>query len=121
MIPPVFELCSADLGVTAIFGENPLRIFPFGEAPKDTERPYAVWQTINGLPENLLDDVPEVDFFTVQIDVYGESSEQVLEAAEAIRDAIEREAYVTAWYSTTKDQETNDYRFPFSADFIVER
>lgn len=121
MIPPIFSLCAADAGVTALLGNSPVRLFPFGEADLNTARPYAVWQTISGFPDNLLAESPEVDFYSVQVDVYGASSDQVLDVAEALRDAIERDAYVTSWNSTSRDSETEDYRFTFSADFIVER
>lgn len=121
MIPPIFTICAADAGVTALLGTAPVRLFPFGEAPPDVARPYAVWQTIAGYPENLLADLPEDDFYSVQVDVYAASSDDALDAAQALRDALEPETYITSWGNTGRDSETEDYRYTFGVDFIENR
>jgi hypothetical protein len=121
MIPPLFSVCAANAGVTTLLGLSPVRLFPFGEAPLDIARPYAVWQSISGFPDNNLDELPESDFYSVQIDVYGLTSDSVLDVAQALRDAIEPVAYVTGWNNTSRDPDTKDFRFTFSADFIEQR
>lgn len=121
MIPPIFPLCNASAAVAALLGANPLRLYPFGEAPQGVIKPYAVWQTITGVPENYLAGRPDADYYTIQLDVYGDTDTQVLAAARAIRDAVELKAYVTAWNGEGRDTETKNYRFTMSIDFIVDR
>lgn len=121
MIPPIFSLCAADSAVTALIGSNPVRLYPFGEAPQDVAKPYAVWQTINGSPENFLAGRPDADNYSVQVDVYGITSASVLQVSEALRDALELDAYITNWGNTSRDTETKHYRYSFGVDFIENR
>ena len=123
MIPPLFVICSNNQTVTSILGDDPVRIFPFGIASDDTERPYAVWQTVSGLPENYLTDIPDIDRYTVQVDVYAETGSESEEASMAIRDAVETHAdsYISAWRGETKDPETGLFRYMFDVSFFVKR
>lgn len=121
MIPPVFPILSSNTGVTSFLGVSPTRVYPFGEAPQDVLKPYAVWQTISGSPENYLGDLPDADSYTVQIDVYANTSGSVIDSARAIRNALEPVAYVTSLGNTSRDTETRDYHYPMSVDFIVNR
>ena len=121
MNPPIFDILKANSGVTAILGSSPVRVFPFGEAPQDVVDPYAVWQTISGQPMNYLGDLPDMDQFSVQVDVYGASAQGVRAAAKAIRDALEPVAYITSWRGESRDQETKRYRYSFDVDFHVAR
>ena len=91
MYPPIFQLISA----------TPMRRKPSWHIPADTllpirrgprksvTLPYAVWQTVGGYPENYLAEVPDVDQFMVQVDVYAATATSARSTAEAIRDAIE--------------------------------
>lgn len=121
MIPPVFPICSNNAGVTALLGSNPCRVYPFGEAPQGVASPYATWATVSGVPENYLGDLPDTDNHSVQMDVWGDTSKSVLEAAKALRDALEPHAYIVAWRGTSRDTETKRYRFSFDVDFIESR
>lgn len=121
MIPPVFPILSTDTALRALLGTNPVRVFPFGEAPQDVAKPYAVWQNISGSPENYLGDLPDADSYTVQIDVYAADSVSVINSARAIRNALEPVAYVTSLGNTSRDNETRDYHYSLSVDFIVNR
>jgi hypothetical protein len=121
MIPPIFTICAADTAVRALIGSNPVRLYPFGEAPQGVAKPYAVWQTINGSPENFLSGRPDADNYSVQVDVYGLTSESVLQVAGALRNALELDAHITNWGNTSRDYETKNYRYNVGVDFIQNR
>lgn len=121
MYPPVFTTCTANGSVTALLGSSPCRIYPFGEAPQNVTLPYAVWQLVSGVPENYLSGRPDMDSFTVQIDVYADTASDAREVAEAIRDAIEAACHVVGWYGEGRDRDTDHYRISFGSDWFVER
>lgn len=117
MYPSFFSVAAADATVTGLFGTTPTRIYPFGEAPQKTALPYAVWQIVAGAPENYLSQTPDIDSWTIQIDVYGSNVTAVRSGAEAIRDAIEGAAHVTGWRGESRDPDTNNYRYSFDVDW----
>ncbi|HBO3174931.1 DUF3168 domain-containing protein [Pseudomonas aeruginosa] len=121
MFPPIFEVCAASGAVTALIGTNPVRMYPFGQAPQGVVYPYAVWQLVTGIPENYLGDLPDADSYTVQIDVYADTGAAARNVAKALRDAIEPVAYVTSWRGESIDPETKRYRYSFDVDWIVQR
>lgn len=121
MFPPIFAIAAADGGVTALFGSSPTRIYPFGEAPQGVTLPYAVWQTISGLPENCLNGVPGMDVWSLQVDVYASTATSARSSAEAIRDAIETSAHIVGWRGESRDPNTNHYRYSFDVDWHVDR
>lgn len=121
MYPPIYATCLADSGVTNIFGTSPLRIYPFGFAGAGVIKPYAVWQVVGGSPLNCMSGTPDMDQYTLQIDVYALEAGQAREGAEAIRDAIEAECHIVSWRGESRDFETQNYRFSFDADWFVDR
>lgn len=122
MTPPIFQVCSQAAGVTALLGTGAnLRLYSFGEAPEGVTKPYAVWQLVSGDPENYLAGRPDVDGFTLQVDVYGTTSTSVRQVRDAIRDAIELAAYITRWGGEGRDPTTKNYRTSFDVDWIVRR
>lgn len=122
MTPPIEQVCAADPAVTALLGAGVnLRLYPFGEAPEGVDKPYAVWQMVRGSPENYLAGRPDVDGFTLQVDVYGTTSGSVRKVRDAIRDAIELRVYVTRWGGETRDPSTKSFRTNFDVDWIVPR
>lgn len=122
MTPPIFQICSQAAGVTALLGTGAdLRLYSFGEAPQDVAKPYAVWQLVNGEPENYLAGRPDADGFTLQVDIYGTTSTSVRQVRDAIRDAIELDAYVTRWGGEARDPATKNYRTSFDVDWWVQR
>ena len=120
MYPPLFELAAASATVKALIG-NPPRLYPFGEAPQSVQKPYAVWQTVFGAPENYLGQVPDMDAYGVQVDVYGVSADSCRNVAKALRDAFEGSAHITAWNGEGREQETRDYRVGFTVEFVENR
>lgn len=121
MYPPFFTTVKDDPDVQADLGTNPTRIYPFGEAPARVAKPYAVWQTVTGTPQNYMNQIPDVDNYLIQVDVYGDSISTVREAAESLRDAIEPSAHIVAWRGETKEPDTNLFRYSFDVSFWVDR
>lgn len=121
MTPPIFKVCAADPAVTALLGISPCRLYPFGEAPEGVEYPYATWQGIGGAPENYLDDRPDMDRISLQVDVWAKTGTSATAVATALRDAIEGHAYITAWRGTSTDPETKSKRVSFDVSWHVER
>lgn len=121
MYAPIFEVCKAASAVTALIGTSPVRLYPFGEAPEGVAKPYAVWQTVDGLPDNELGDIPSSDSWSLQIDVYAESATSARNVAKALRDAIEPHAYITGWRGESRDPVTKLYVYRFDVDWIVNR
>lgn len=126
MYPPIFSLANV-AGVQAQLktGSGPLRFYPFSQAPQPGTAfyalPYAVWQSVTGSPENYLGDVPDIDSFGIQVDAYGATGVSVHDVAEALRDALEPNAYITAWLGESKEAETGMYRFSFTVEFLTPR
>jgi len=120
MYPPVFSTVALDAGVQSALGSDPVRVFPFGRAPDDVDMPYAVWQIVSGAPENYLSDVPDVDEWLVQLDVYAETGGEARTAAEALRDAIEPITNIAAWRGESKEED-GVFRYSFDINFITER
>lgn len=125
MFPPLFATLNASSAVRAIFGTAPLRVYPFGDAPAKGQPgyavPYAVFQTIYGSPENYLGEVPDMDGWGVQIDVYAESLSAARAGAQAIRDAIEPVAYVVAYNAELREPDTRLFRYSFDVAFLTSR
>lgn len=107
--------------VRALIGD-PLRLFSFGDAGDGpVAKPYVLWQTVGGEPENYLGDRPEVDRFSVQIDVYATDGKKAREVVAAIVPLIETRAYVVSWNGEFRDYETKLYRVSFDVDWFVHR
>lgn len=121
MFPPVFSVCAASSAVTALLGTDPVRLYPFAEAPQTTPEPYAVWQLISGAPENFINGLPDMDQYSIQIDCYASSAAGAREVAEALRDAIEPRAHIVRWSQDLIDADTNLRRFSFDVDWFVPR
>jgi hypothetical protein len=121
MYPPLYQVCATDSAVQSLLGTAPTRLWPFGEADPAPTYPYAVWQIISGAPLNYLGEAPDVDTFSVQIDVYAKTAEEARAVAQVLRSAIEPFAYVTAFLLEIRDTITRNYRYSFSADWIVTR
>lgn len=121
MIAPVFSVCAASPAVTALLGTDPVRLYPFGQQDDAVVYPYVVWQNITGAPENYLARRPDTDSYTVQVDAYANTVDEVIAVAMALRDAIEPHAYISRWGTQEKDPETKRYRYSFDVDWIVLR
>jgi hypothetical protein len=120
-LAPIFLVCSASEVVTQLLGSNPTRLYPFGQAPQNVAKPYAVWQVIGGNPDNYISGRPDTDMFSLQVDVYAESGSSASNVGDAIRTAIELDAYTTNYNGDSRDEQTDHYRHSFDVDWIVSR
>jgi hypothetical protein len=118
MNPPVFTTCMADSTVVGILDD---RLYSFGQAPQNAAKPYAVWQMVSGSPENYITGVPDMDQYSVQIDVYAQTAADAREGAEALRNAIEPVAHVVSWRGESREPETQLFRYSFDVDWFVAR
>ncbi|ANF84642.1 hypothetical protein A7J50_1203 [Pseudomonas antarctica] len=121
MFAPINAVCAADDGVKALLGSGPQRLYSFGDAAQDAPKPYAVWQTIGGDPENYLAGRPDIDGYTLQVDVYATCGKDARDAARALRDAIEPHAYIIRWGGESRDPVTKNYRYSFDVSWFVPR
>jgi hypothetical protein len=118
---PIFAVLSASSAVTALIGSSPVRAYPFGEAPQDVAKPYVVVQSVGGSPENYLSETPDIDSYSVQVDVYGLTGASARAVSSAVIAAIEPVAYVTSWGPEGRDPDTRNYRKSFTTDWWVNR
>ena len=122
MTPDIFATVNtAPVQALLKTGTGPLRFYAWGKAPQTVVKPYAVWQLVGGSPENYLGDVPDIDASTVQVDVYALSSDSARTIATALRNEIEKKAYVTFIRGESVDIETGSYTFGFDSDWYTER
>ena len=121
MYPPIFATCAASASVKALIGSNPVRLYPFGMAPQGVTLPYVVWQSIYGQPENYINQVPDCDKYSLQVDVYANTESSCRAVAMALRDAIEPVAHITNWRGESTDPETLHKRYSFDVDWFVKR
>lgn len=118
---PFFTVCKADPTVQALLGGVLPRIYPFGQAPQDVVKPYVVYQWIGGEPFNMLNCRPDTDRSSLQVDVYGLTTQSTTTVAKAIRNAIELDSYITGYRGDMRDDETKLYRTSFDVDWLVNR
>lgn len=122
MYPPIYQLARNDAAVTALLGSPNPRLYPFGQASQNTARPYAVWQTIYGNPNNTLSCVPGEDLLGCQIDVYANEQDDARKVAKALRDCIEASHnQVVSYNGEFWEQATGLWRVSFTAEFWTER
>lgn len=127
MYPPIFAAANVpEVQALLKTGNGPLRFYAWGLAPDAVIYPYAVWRYTFGTPENYLTNTPDIDSQTLQVNVYAASEDEegaskVREIAEALRDAIEPVAHITAWRGESRDPDTRSYVFSFDVDFWTPR
>jgi hypothetical protein len=121
MFAPIFQICAAYPPLVAVLGDDPVRFWPFGEAPQNETRPYAVWQTMYGEPDNHLNQRPLLDRWGIQVDAYAKTASAARGVAEVIRDAIEDDCYVVSWNGEFKDVPTGLFRYSFTVEFMTTR
>jgi hypothetical protein len=126
MFPPIYATCAADTSVVTLLTDvdGRLRLFPAGEAPQSQDRPYAVWQTIYGEPDNSLSCTPNTDLFGVQVDVYGPTLDGVRNVATALRNAIQVTAYVVRYNGESREAGAGSerhWRYSFDVEWRAYR
>ncbi|UPT53227.1 gene transfer agent protein [Synechococcus phage Yong-L1-251] len=117
-MPPLFDVCAANAGVTALLGLDPVRLYPHGTAPEKVAKPYATFQVLNGLPENYIDEPPDVDDWTFQINIYADSVASVNEVRKALRRALEPHCYIERLGGTGTEPSTQLRTTSFDVSWI---
>lgn len=123
---PVFSLLSASPAVRAIVGSPPnMRVYE-DTAPQRSDgklqpRPYIVWGTAGGAPENYLDGVPGIDAGRIVLDVYADGAEARRQLVTAIQDAVEPHAHMITVPITTYEAETKLFRAVMDFQFWTHR
>lgn len=121
MYPPAFEIASADAGVQAVLGTSPVRFWPFGQAPQNETRPYAVHQLVYGSPENTLSCPPDIDNYGLQVDAYAKTASAARSVAEALRNAFQLSANIVGYDGEDWESSTGLYRVGFTVEFWTNR
>jgi hypothetical protein len=123
MFAPIYTTCQDDNAVQTLLGDSSgnLRLYPFGLAPKDAPLPYVTWQNIGGDPANYLADNPDADSFSLQVNVWGKTTGQVIAVTQAIRDAIQGVCYVVRWGNQSRDAQTLAFGYDFDVDWLTYR
>lgn len=125
MFTPIYPPVAASTAAKALLGSNPVRFYQFGMAPQNVQKPYAVWQRVFGTPENYISNAPDIDSYTIQVDVYASPDSSGANTARnvalAIRDAIEPHCHITSWLGESIDPDTKNHRFSFQTDWWVSR
>lgn len=120
MTPTIFQIISATTSVTDLLGTNPVRFFPWDQAPEKSGKPYATY-TYQGLPENTMDKVPQIDDFDTQVDVWAQTGAECLNVAIAIRDVVEPLAHMTSFGQALREPGTELYRLRMNFDIFTPR
>lgn len=118
----LFEILGANQPVKNFFAKgSELKIYPWGRAPQDVKPPYAVYSVINGLPQNYLDNTPDIDAETTQINIYAANAGNARTAFLLVRDALEPYAHMTNYSTPDLDAETNLYSCRMEFDYWHDR
>jgi hypothetical protein len=120
---PIYTVCKADAACQALLGDSDgeLRLYPFNLAPKDAALPYVTWQNVNGTPTNFIGDNPDSDAFSLQVNVWGVTTGEVIAVTQAIRDAIQEVCYIVRWGNQDRDAQSLAFGYDFDVDWLTYR
>lgn len=123
-LPPIYRAVSASDSVKALLGDD-VRFSLWGEAGYNEVLPYATWQVISGSPENYCTNTPDIDSYTLQVDIYALTGKEAEKIRDAICEAIEGLCHIVAWRTETErsDNESRPVlrRISFDCDWWIER
>lgn len=112
LAPDIYGWLGAASGVTALIGSGAaMRCGSAGTIPQDSAKPYVTWQVISGLPENYLDEAPDIDNFRVQINCWALDPADVDALALAVRSALEPHGHQITVVDDSQDETTKLYRY----------
>lgn len=116
----IYPILQASQRLIELLGD-PLRAYPFGDAPQGVQYPYVTWQVVGGGPLNYLGQRPDMEAPSVQFDVWAQESDAAQIVANALEYVIETECHVTAYNGTMRDPETMSYRVSLTTNWHFER
>ncbi|NIG13018.1 DUF3168 domain-containing protein [Pantoea sp. Al-1710] len=118
---PVFETLFKSADLLALLGPTVMRLYEFGNKPVVPTYPYATYQNYAGDAQQFLGNLPDVDSYSIQFDIYSKDASSLRSIALAMRDAIEPHAYITRWGMQGIDDDSKCYRYSFDVDWMVLR
>ena len=121
---PLYTRAMLSPAVVALLadGKGSIRLWPFKLAPLNAQLPYVTWQNIGGEPNNNVSDRPDADSFSIQVNVWAETSAQLWGVTNALRDIMEVEGCtIVRWGNTEVDAQTKALGYDFDADWITYR
>ena len=121
MNPTLFAILNADATVKSYLGSNPLRVFPWGAAPDNVKKPYAVYGVYSGTPQNYLSQVPDIDSMGTQLNIYAETVASLQDCFDVVRDVLEPHAHITNFTTPDRDSDTRLYSCRMEFDFWENR
>lgn len=121
MNPTLFTLLKDDPTIQALFGTDPVRIFPWGRAPQKAQLPYAVYSVYNATTQNYTDRVPDIDAKGTQINIYAANANVLQSCFEAVRDVLEPHGHMTSYATPDLDADTDLYSCRMEFDFWDDR
>lgn len=121
MNPRIFPILRANNPLKAVLGDNPFRVYPWGESTQDVVKPYVTYSVFSGVPENYVTNVPDIDNMGTQIDVWSENSTQCESIATMIRNILQTYGHMTSFEASDRDPETKLWRCRMDFDFWESR
>lgn len=122
MLTDFFNILNNDVNVKVLMGANPLRVYPYGtKLDGKTRKPYALYGLFNAVPYNFLKDRTDMDLSSIQVDIYAMDSDNATACYNAIRSAIEGDAYITNYSTPERDIDDGLYHVRLEVDFHDER
>lgn len=121
MTAPIFSVLMQSPDVMQLLGPTILRFYDFANKPEKPTYPYGTFQNYAGSPQMFLGTLPDVDTWSIQVDIFSKTSNEARTIAQAIRDAIEPHSYITRWGVQVQDDDTKSYRYSFDVDWMVLR
>lgn len=118
-----FQIMSTNNAVKALFGANPVRIYPYGVVlDKVPPKSYALYSLFNATPYNYLSGRCDMDLSSLQVDIYADNSALAIDCFEAVRTALEAaQGYLINFSTPARDIENGFYRVSMEIDFHEER
>jgi membrane-associated protease RseP (regulator of RpoE activity) len=118
MLPPVAPLLFASTYVVGQVGD---RVGAHGSIEAPAGRPYITWQVLTGVPENNLSEPPDIDRWSVQVNILHPTDAGVRLLAAAARAALEAGGHVTGVPVDSVDEATGLYWIALQADLWAVR
>lgn len=116
MAPLIQSLLQGAEAVRQLLGD-PVRLWP-GNAPQNTQLPYATWEVVGGSPAASLSEPPPADGWRVRITVWGDSLSQANAVAVAIRAEVERVGSIESYNPTPDSEDTDAMGISFDARLL---
>lgn len=123
MNAPIYKVAKANATVLTLLGSPDPRLYPWGwnDGSQPVVYPYAVFQVVNGSPDNYLAGRPDIDGVTLQVDVYAKTAASARSVSVALRNALELDCHIVSWRGESRDPDTKSYRVGFDIDWLVPR